>query len=402
LLDVAPVLGQAITDPTKPSPPSATTAKPNQGPPSPFTLTAAYTADLLGDVSGGTRTGDGYVHLIKLSAAYDGASVGQEGLTGLVSVVDVSGSGFTARNVGGVQNVSALEALPGGLRVYEAWLQGDISHGLAGIKGGFIDINTTFDVQETGALFLNASHGIGPEISDTGLNGPSGFPRPALGMTAFYRPIEDWTAQLGVFDGVAGDPAHKAAFVAVNLDGALIIGQVEKRFGDVARVEVGAWTYTAAFPSLDQFGGDGGPRPVHSNDGVYGLVEGRLMAEPDDNEAGLSGWLRLGAANGDINDVANYVGAGLVYTGLIEGRDKDEIGAAIARVGFGADARYSEMVAGRRIGDAETDLEATYRYAFKDWLNIQPDVQYVISPHGDAHISNAVVIGLRLAFTYSQ
>ena len=246
------------------------------------------------------------------------------------------------------------------------------------------------------------SHGIGPELGDTGLNGPSDYPTPAIGLTGVYRPAEGWTLQAGLFDGVAGDPAHRSAFAAVKPDGALIIGQIERRFGDTARIEAGAWTYTAAFPSLDRFVAGGGPRAVPGNDGLYGLVEGRLMAKPGDSDGGLSGWIRVGVANGDINQVANYLGAGLVYTGLFKGRDNDEAGIAVARAGFGSGARYAGALAGRDIGPAETDLEATYRYAFKDWLNIQPDLQYVIAPDGDRRIPNALVIGLRLAFTYSK
>ena len=119
--------GQAITDPTKPPPPHRPTpangAQPAaaQGPapaapgapastgPSPFTFTAAYTADLLSDVAGGAARGSGYVHLIKLSAAYDGASSGHDGLTGLVSLADLSGSTFTARRAGGIQSITASE-----------------------------------------------------------------------------------------------------------------------------------------------------------------------------------------------------------------------------------------------------------------------------------------------------
>ncbi len=211
---------------------------------------------------------------------------------------------------------------------------------------------------------------------------------------------------MAVFDGVAGDPDHRSQFVAVKLEGALIVGQIERRFGDFARVEAGAWTYTAGFASLDQFTTTGAPRLVHGDDGVYALVEGRLLARPGagsgDGDGGLSAWLRVGAANGDINPVQNYLGAGLVYTGLVKGREKDEVGVAIARAGFGPGARYQARLSGRDIASAETDLEATYRFVFRDWLNLQPDLQYVIDPHGDRHIANALVVGLRFAFTYSR
>ena len=403
----APAAAQTITDPTKPppAPASATPAASKPGVLSSFTFTFAYTADLLADLSGGTQPGEGYVDLVKVSAAYDGTTSGHAGLSGLVSIEHANGTDFTRARVGGFQAVSADEAQPGALRLYEAWLQQEILGGRGGVKAGLIDLNTTFDVQETAALFLDASHGLGPDFGDTGLNGPSDYPTPALATTVFYRPAEGWTAQLGVFDGVAGDPNHRGRFVAVEIspaDGALIVAQIERRFGDVARIEAGAWSYTGAFPSLDQLGPNGAPRMVHGNDGVYGLVEGRLLAKPGSDDGGLSGWLRLGAANGDINRASNYLGAGLVYTGLIAGRDKDEAGIAIARAGFGAGARYAAALAGRPIGEQETNLEATYRYAFADWLNIQPDLQYVVRPDGERRPPNAVVAGLRFAFTTSK
>ena len=66
-LTMAPLLAaQTITDPTAPAPAApAPAAKPTQGPPSPFTFTAANTADFLDDFAAGTHRGGGYVHLIE-------------------------------------------------------------------------------------------------------------------------------------------------------------------------------------------------------------------------------------------------------------------------------------------------------------------------------------------------
>ena len=267
-------LAQTITDPTKPPAP-ATPPKPSDGPPSPFSFTAAYTADLLEDATGGQSAGAGYIDLLKLSLTYDGNLTGREGLTGLVSFEHANGSDFTERRVGGVQAVSASEAQPEAFRLYEAWLQQSILGDQGGVKAGLIDINTTFDVQEEPRRsFLTPPQGIGVDISDTGLNGPSDYPTPALAVTGFYRPAEGWTAQVGVFDGVAGSPTHRGDFVAIQLDGALLIGQIEKRFGDTARLEAGAWTYTAAFPTLVHPGLGEAQRTEHGDAGLYGLVEG--------------------------------------------------------------------------------------------------------------------------------
>lgn len=399
-----PCWAQAITDPTAPA--SNPAPKPAAGrAPSPFTFTGAYTADVLGNLGGGEETGARYLDLIKLSAAWDGAEAGHDGLTGLVSVQHHNGARFSGELVGDVQLVSSLEAPPEAFRLYEAWLQKEFVGGRGAVKAGLIDLNTTFDVQETAALFINSSHGLGPELSDTGLNGPSDDPTTALALTGYYRPAEGWTAQLGLFDAVAGDPSHPKRFVAVQLsaaDGALIVAQVERRFGDAARIEVGAWTYTGSFDALDDPAPTGVRRRLGGNAGLYGLVEGRLLKKAGADEGGLSGWLRLGVANGDINPVANYLGAGLVYTGLIKGRDKDDVGLAIARAGLSDAARRAAQLRGVTMGGAETTFEATWRFSVRDWLNVQPDVQYVIHPGGVLTLGNALVAGVRIAVTASR
>jgi porin len=390
---------QPIADPTQSVTPQADTA--STAPPGAFSLSLAYTLDLLSDVSGGRARGAAAPDLLKLSLAYDGGARGHEGLTGLLSLEHTFGSGFTAERVGGAQTISSLEA-PGATRLYEAWVQQEFLDGMAGLKAGLVDLNTTFDVQQTAALFVNASHGVGPELGDTGRNGPANYPFTALALTGFWRASDAWTAQLGVFDGVAQDPAHRAAFAAVNLNGgALIIGQVERRFGDRARVELGGWTYTAAFPALGRFRPDGSPEESGGNAGVYGLVEGQLISRGEQG-GGLNGWIRAGRANGDINAVSDYLGAGLVYTAPLPGRGEDEVGLAMARAGFGKGARLDGLAKGRVIDGAETVIEATYRYVVRDWLSVQPDLQYVIRPSGDAAVPNALVIGLRLAVTYAR
>jgi porin len=394
---------QPVADPTKTAtqPAGPPQDKPPAAAPSAFTYTLTYDLDLLGDIAGGRSQGAGVADLLKASVGYDGGLQGHDGLIALVSVEHTFGSSFTEKRVGGFQAVTAAEAQPAETRLYEAWVQQDLATGAAGVKAGLIDLNTTFDVQQTAALFLNASNGTGPELSDTGLNDPSIYPTTAAAVTGFWRPSDDWTVQAGVFDATAGNPRHRAAFVDVKLDGALFIGQVERRFGDTARVEVGAWSYAKAFPALDRFRPDGAPRDIGGDAGAYALAEGQLLARGDQG-GGLSGWVRAGLANGDINPVRDYLGGGLVYTGPVAGRDKDEAGLAVESAGFGEGARVAALAEGRTVTGRETIIEATYRYAWKDWLGLQPDLQYVIRPHGDPHIPNAVVVVLRLAFSWSK
>jgi porin len=396
----APCLAQA----SDPGPPPA--APPPAGAdraPSSFTFTGAYTVDLLGNLSGGQATGGRYIDLLKLSVGYDGGAAGLPGLTGQVSIEHSNGTSVSRELVGAAQGITSIEARPEALRLYEAWLQKEIAGGAGAVKAGLIDLNTIFDVQETAALFLNPSDGVGAELGDTGLNGPSVFPTPALAVTGSWRPARGWTAQFGVFDGVAGDPQYPGRFVAVQIspkDGALLIAQVERRWGEAGRIEAGAWSYTSRFQALDRFQPGGAPRQIGGDSGLYGLVEGRLLADRRSDKAGLAGWVRVGVANGEINPIADYMGAGLVYTGLIA--DRDQAGVAINRAGFGGPARAAAARAGVALSDAETIFEATWRYAANDWFSVQPDIQYVIHPGGVLARSNALVFGARLVFTASR
>ena len=111
------------------------------------------------------RRGGAYVDLLKLSVNFDGSAFGFPGLTGLVSAEHFFGSDFTASHVGGEQNISADETEPGFVRLYEMWIQQTFAGDNGGHKGrSDRSHGTTFDVQETAALFLNASQGIGPEL----------------------------------------------------------------------------------------------------------------------------------------------------------------------------------------------------------------------------------------------
>ena len=106
----SPLAAQTITDPTNAPPARRRRRKRSQGPPRQFTFTAAYTADLLADVSGGRRRGRGLCGPAQALGGLRRRHAGHDGLTGLVSVIHLNGSDFTPNRVGGIQAVSAAEA----------------------------------------------------------------------------------------------------------------------------------------------------------------------------------------------------------------------------------------------------------------------------------------------------
>ncbi len=374
-----------------------------------WVLSGLGTVDILGNARGGIRRGTRGLAELAVAAAYDGGN----GWTGVVSAQYVNGAVLSGQLSGDIQTASNIEAI-GATRIYEVWAGRDLSFGgggadavEGGVKFGLIDLNADFDVQEAGGLFLNSSTGIAPEFSHTGRNGPSIFPTTALAVTGYVAPAPGWRIDLGAFDGVPGNPAHPRRF-AIHLgggDGALLVAQVTRRWGEALRVEGGAWHYTAAFDALDDRDASGAPRRLRASRGVYGLVEGRLLGH-DDGAKNLSGddktasgrrltaWVRLGVADDRVDAISSYVGGGLVLAPPFATRASDSVGVAVVHAGFGGPARRATP--GLRGG--ETIFEASYHASLGRHLGIQPDLQYIVHPGLTPGARDALVVGVRLSF----
>ena len=358
----------------------------------PWKFSGLATIDILANARGGAGRGVRLLDKLALAAAYD--SGGR--WVGLLSAQYTNGTPFSGSLVGDTQTVSNIEAI-GSVRIYEAWLSRRV--GAGGIKLGLIDLNSEFDVQEAAGLFLNSSDGIAAEFSHTGRNGPSIFPTTALAITGFAVPASGWTLRLGVFDGVPGDPAHPRRFV-VKLgagDGALVVGQVTRRFANGLRFEAGAWRYTAAFNALDNVDAAGNQARLRASKGGYGLVEAVLIPAIDGGPS-LTGWVRGGVADARVNRIAAYLGGGLVIASPFAGRDGDSTGLSVMHAGFGGAARRAEP----GLHNGETTIEATYRIVLPWGLAVQPDIQYVVHPGGTPGVRDALVAGVRLTLAVSH
>ena len=341
-------------------------------------LSAVYTFDVWRNARGGLRRGWRYLDNLDVTLTVDAdRALGWRGATLFAYGLYNNGASLSGDLVGDAQTVSNIETGVRAARLYEAWAEQRFAGDRASIKAGLYDLNSEFDTTEAGSLFLLSSHGIGPDLGQSGENGPSIFPSTSLAVRADYRPADGWTVRAAALDGVPGDP-DRPARTAIRLgggDGALLVGEVAYERGGT-KAAVGAWTYTARFNAIE-----GGRRG--GNDGVYLLVERPLTA------SGLSGFARLGFADTGINPIGRYAGGGLVQTGLL--RRDDRAGVSLAVADFGGPYRRATAADAR-----EVILEATYRTPLGPWLTIQPDVQYVINPGGDPAVADALVLGLRV------
>lgn len=159
------LLCAAAPDPVAPPPP-----------PPALTLAARATLDSWDVASGGIARGTVLLDKVQASGTLNGAAIGFAGFRAHVQVLRIGGKSLSDR-VGDIQTVSNIEAI-GATRLFEAWVEqavGTPGHG-GSIRAGLIDLNSEFDAIDPSSVFLNASHGIGPDLSASGRNGPSNYP----------------------------------------------------------------------------------------------------------------------------------------------------------------------------------------------------------------------------------
>jgi len=282
-------------------------------------------------------------------------------------------SSFTNDLAGDFQIISNIDNTQA-IRPAEMWYQWRASKDVLSLKAGILDLNTTFDVIDTAALFIHSSHGIGAEFANSGANGPSIFPATTWGVEAIAQPTQTLDLRIALYDAVAQNPDRPRQLNLGLGGGALIVSEVNFSGIDKLRLGVGAWAYTQTPVQPGQVNAGGG------NWGLYAIAETQTAGP-------VQGWLRYGLANNTrANPVDWYVGTGLVVTheGLTGG---DRFGMAVA-IASPSDDRAAEEIA----------LEWTYALSPIEAISIQPNLQYIIAPNFARERSAVLAFGLRLEF----
>lgn len=349
-----------------------------------WTATAGTTVDLFW---GDGAAGRGGAVLDRTDLQFDRSDGVDGGWRARIHAIHTGGDDLSADVLGDAQTASNVEAADA-IRLFELW----VGRGLEtprGFKAGLVDLNSEFDVQQVGGLFLNSSHGIGPDFSQSGLQGPSIFPVTALGIIGWTPAPFGSAFKAALYDAAAGEPGRPArsAVILRARDGALAVAELQRTFGPGGagpRIYGGVWGYTARFPTLKP-GFERKSRP-----GLYAAFETPLWIGGQGRR--LDGWVRAGIADDRIWEIARYAGGGVTLSAPFAARPDDQAGLAIARAAFASDWRRGRPGGA---GRAETAIEATWRFALAEGLAVQPDVQWILHPSGERGRS-ALALGVRL------
>lgn len=277
-----------------------------------ITTSVTYTSDIFANTTGGIDTGVRYLDNLDIEVESN-----WNDFTFFVYGLANQGSSISEL-VGDIQTVSNIEA-DNNWRIYEAWINIPINPLKSSLLVGLYNLNSEFDVNNTGGLFLNSSHGIGPDLSSSGINGPSIFPVTSLAARLKVNLIPGVTLKGAIFDAVPSDPLDtRGTKVRIReSEGSLMIGEIswfKRPEGGQSidrgvnedspfRVAAGLWKYSEERPGWDG--------ELQLDAGFYAIAEARVYSEKGDQGQGLALFARFGATNDEINQFASYLGTGL-------------------------------------------------------------------------------------------
>ena len=412
-----------------------------------ITIGLQETSEVLGNVTGGTRTGFDYDGLTLLSLGVDTQKAfGLEGGTFNISALQIHGRNLSTDNLQTLQTASGIEA-QGATRLWELWYQQAFMDNLFDLKIGQQSIDQEFITSAGSSLFINTMMGF-PMLPSADLyaGGPA-YPLSSLGVRLRANSIGSFTILAGVFDdnppgGPFSDDSQlrgaERTGTRFNLGtGALFITEVqyalnqpsngEMDYGNRATglpgtYKLGAWFDTASFPD-QRFDADGislasplssgDPEMRRHNYSFYGVFD-QAVWRPDPAAARTIGvFARIMGAPGDRNLIGFSVNAGVTMKAPLPGRDDDTFGVGwgIAKVGGNVTRfdRDSNAFSGYSpIRTNENFIEVTYQYQAAGWWQIQPDFQYTFTPGGgianplnpSQRIANEAVLGVRTNISF--
>lgn len=349
-----------------------------------------YTGEGFYNTAGGLERGGGYLGNLDATVEWTDLAWFGEGGKALVYVLGNHGDSPSER-IGDAQGYSNIDA-PQAIKLYEAWYEQPFAEGAASWKFGLIDLNSEFDVVSSAALFQNSSFGIGPDFSQSGINGPSIFPTTSLGLRLLWGGTGGGYGACIVLDGVPGDPDNpRGTHVRLSADdgwlGTCELGhEIRTEAGPVRKVNFGSWRYSEPVARLDG-------RGMARNHGWYAAYDQRLLRLGDN--AALHGFVRVGLADDALNAFDRFRSGGLQWQGLFAADGSDALGLAVARVELGEPYREASANAGSPVSGHETAIELTYRVVITDGLALQPSVQRIRHPGFAPTLDDVTAVSVR-------
>jgi porin len=381
-----------------------------------ITIGVVDSENLLGNLSGGVKQGATLQGVATGMLEIDtGKAFGLPGGLFHVTALQIHGENLSAAYLDSLQTANGNEA-EDTTRLWELWYDQSIENGRADIKIGQQSIDNEFLISKYSGLFINTAAGWPLLPSYDLYGGGPAYPLASLGVRLQAKPAGNTNILAGVFDDNPGGGPFSAdaqrldaAGAKFNLNtGALFIAELQYGVNQAGRglpsmYKIGAWYDTGFFPDQRLAG-----EIRKGNYSVYGVVDQTVWQSASDHSRNLNLFGRIMAAPDGQNLIDFSVNGGVALAAPLPDRDNDQAGLDI---GIG---RVSRRAAGLDQDDGlpqsgiEMLVELTYQAQVTPWLQLQPDIQYVIHPgaglldpeDGTRLLANEFVAGLRAITTF--
>ena len=388
-----------------------------------------YTSDVLANVHGGLRTGEIFQGKVQPIVTIDFEKLaGLNGLTFSANFFQIHNTGRLQRDyVGGINTTAAIEALPT-TRLSEIWLEQRFADNKASIRAGQLATDTEFFYSFMSSIvFLQSDW---PTIVAANLpSGGAAYPLSTPGVRFKFEPDRDHAFLFAVLNGNPAGPGPGEAQVrnrfGLNFrtqDPPFLIGEAQFRrnHGDgdnglATTLKIGAWGHLGKFDDqrfaangmlIADPTGPGVPRKLSSNAGIYAVIDQQLY-RPTDGDAlsGVTAFSRIALSPSDRNLIDAYIDGGIVFAGMIRQRPEDRFGVSVIYSRFSESVRAFDRDVNLfsatpvPIRDFEANLELTYQSQIVPGWTVQPDLQFIWHPSGNA-ARNAIVVGARSLVRY--
>ena len=362
---------------------------------------ASYTADLLGNPSGGRGLAFRYAKGLEIGLKFDLERImNRKGLLLEVSG-DYRGGHDLSRDIGNAFAPAQIFSIErrfgdGTVRLYRFSLEKLLLDDRLSLLAGRIGMGDDFLTSELYSNFVQAAFNSNPAGVVVNLPSFSVDPVSTWGGRVRYEG-ENWTLKGGISyadDTLGEDDKHGVDFSIRSDKGFIPIIQLGYKHNQEKNATELPGNYSMAFYyDSNRFENLGDPaKSRYGNYGFYFHADQMVYAEPSTSLAqGLTSFLATTVMPlTDINSFPYFVMGGMVYKGLFPKRDNDTttFGVAYGQYSDQLDKTY------------EVAIELTHEFQVTSWLSLQPDVQYILRPGGTGNIPDAWVLGLELELKY--
>lgn len=356
-------------------------------------------------LTGGIEQQDSFRNLFTFGLEVDTeAALSLSGGTIFLQYLSVTAENGGSADSGDLQVYSNLENERSLDVIYELWYEQTLFDDTLRLKVGKVDANGEFanvgarrSFAAAGEL-TNSSAGFQPTIFVL----PS-YPNSAMSVNVFFTPNGgenlNLTLGYGLYDGAGGvDGVNTGSrgpstfFSDRRSDDYFHIAEAELGWNAVGglpggSLSLGGWYHTGDFERLEG-GTDEG------TGGLYATIQQQLTAPGGaESDRGLYAFGQFGFSDEDVSEIGFVYSLGVLQVGLGDIRPDDQVGL------YASLADLSDVHAAGFDRD-ELALEALYRVRCTPAIYLQPGLQFVASPSGDADVDDALIGQVRLGITF--